>query len=573
HRDAFVKWASGKDSHNNTLPSGYNGIVAGGNFQLVSVAQKIQAQPTKKILQGGYTDAKFTPSAQLALAFGTIDQYIGDFVAALKASGKWDTSIIVISAKHGQAPVDQTLLVKIDEAVVVAATGYTADDITYTSDDSFLVWAHNQTQAADICKNLIANKKTINADDPDAKILCGQALIDFVGADPKTDSKVPDVIVLPNEGTMYSTSAKKDMEHGGGSEGDMHVGLFVAGGAISRAKVVEDAVATKQIAPTLLRALGINPLELQGVCEEGTKELPGIFYDIPAISTTSLYTVPTPTATSTTTKSTSSTSSTTSTPVSSTTTGATTSTVKLTTTTNQGSVSTYSATAPTTTTSSSVKSTSTNNQGSTTTSCDSTTTTSVKSTSTTTSCDSTTTSSVKSTTTTNQVSTTPYSPTPSSSTTSCDSTTTSSVKSTTTTNQVSTAPYSPTPSSATTSCDSTTTSVVKSTTTTNQVSTAPYSPTPSSSTTSCTTSSVKSTTTTNQVSSTPSVVYVPTVPGYSSSSTSAKVSTTPVVYSPVATTSPASTNKTNNILYNAGEHVQASVAGVAFVAAVVALML
>ncbi|KAJ3303786.1 hypothetical protein HDU76_005299 [Blyttiomyces sp. JEL0837] len=253
HRNTFVNWASGKDSHNNTFPTGFNGVLAGGNFQLVSVAQKIQAQPKKNITQGGYVDAKFTPSAPLALAFATLDKYIGDFVAALKTSNQWDSSIVVISAKHGQSPVDQSLLKKIDEAVAVAATGLTADDFTYTSDDSFMIWAHDQSKAAKICDNVKANKTMFNADGPDAKILCGQDLIDFVGADPTKDSKVPDVIVIPNLGTMYSTSAKKDMEHGGYNPDDYHVGLIVSG------------------------------------------VLPGLFYDAPAVSTTSVYVAPTET--------------------------------------------------------------------------------------------------------------------------------------------------------------------------------------------------------------------------------------------------------------------------------------
>ena len=38
--------------------------------------------------------------------------------------------------------------------------------------------------------------------------------------------------------------------------------------------VVEDVVETQQIAPTILRALGLNPRALQAVREEGTVTLP-----------------------------------------------------------------------------------------------------------------------------------------------------------------------------------------------------------------------------------------------------------------------------------------------------------
>jgi len=42
---------------------------------------------------------------------------------------------------------------------------------------------------------------------------------------------------------------------------------------------INTAVATTQIAPTILKALGLEPQELEAVLREGTQLLPGLFVD------------------------------------------------------------------------------------------------------------------------------------------------------------------------------------------------------------------------------------------------------------------------------------------------------
>ncbi len=45
---------------------------------------------------------------------------------------------------------------------------------------------------------------------------------------PLGDSRVPDIIVQPQYGTIYTSSTKKNAEHGGFSFGDTNVGLIVS---------------------------------------------------------------------------------------------------------------------------------------------------------------------------------------------------------------------------------------------------------------------------------------------------------------------------------------------------------
>jgi arylsulfatase A-like enzyme len=75
---------------------------------------------------------------------------------------------------------------------------------------------------------------------------------------------------------IYSGSKKKSAEHGGGSLDDTHVALLVAGAFLEQ-REVDDLVQTKQIAPTILRALGLEPRALDAVRQEGTRVLPELF--------------------------------------------------------------------------------------------------------------------------------------------------------------------------------------------------------------------------------------------------------------------------------------------------------
>ena len=93
--------------------------------------------------------------------------------------------------------------------------------------------------------------------------------------DPAHDSRTPDVIVQPIYGTIYSTSSKKNAEHGGFSYGDTNVGLIVSNPTL-KATTLKTPVTTSQVAPTILGALGLNPKNLKSVQVEKTEKLPGL---------------------------------------------------------------------------------------------------------------------------------------------------------------------------------------------------------------------------------------------------------------------------------------------------------
>jgi hypothetical protein len=92
---------------------------------------------------------------------------------------------------------------------------------------------------------------------------------------PAGDARVPDVLGISQYGTVYTSKKKKIAEHGGANPQDRDVALVVSGNPIQNAGSVDGtAVETTQIAPTILRLLGLDPAALKAVQIEHTAVLP-----------------------------------------------------------------------------------------------------------------------------------------------------------------------------------------------------------------------------------------------------------------------------------------------------------
>ena len=80
----------------------------------------------------------------------------------------------------------------------------------------------------------------------------------------------------PNVGIVYTGSSKKHAEHGGFAQDDTNVMLLVSNPEMEPG-VVTSFVETSQVAPTILKALGLDPKALEAVRKESTPVLPGLF--------------------------------------------------------------------------------------------------------------------------------------------------------------------------------------------------------------------------------------------------------------------------------------------------------
>jgi len=234
--------------------------IFGMNFQALSVAQKTT----------GYA-AQGAAGPDVAAALDFVDTSLGQMVAGLKAGRLMDSTLVVISAKHGQSPIDRSTLKIVDSKALKAAitAAAPAGVAQLTTDTVGLVWLKDGTQAGDVVAALTANKVALSID----HILSGPALKAQFG-DPASDSRVPDLMVIPTQGVIYTKpTATKIAEHGGFSEDDTHVALLISAPGL-QAGTVSTPVSTTQVAPTLLSALGLDPKALQAVVQEGTPLLP-----------------------------------------------------------------------------------------------------------------------------------------------------------------------------------------------------------------------------------------------------------------------------------------------------------
>jgi hypothetical protein len=157
------------------------------------------------------------------------------------------------------------------------------------ADDAGLLWL--QDQSADNVTNVVAqltdpaHRTAMFADVlPPGTIFSsninhGAELAAIYGdptsGDPVAAARAPNVFIQPNWGVIYSGSSKKISEHGGGTLDDTRVALLVSNPGLT-ARTVDGHVETKQVAPTILRALDLDPAELQAVVKEHTATLPGL---------------------------------------------------------------------------------------------------------------------------------------------------------------------------------------------------------------------------------------------------------------------------------------------------------
>ncbi len=288
--NAVVNWINGKN-HRGTASAPVPAIF-GMNFQSVSVGEKLIENGVK----GGYSNAAGDPTPSMLAEIEFVDAAIGQMAAALKQNNLLDSTAIIITAKHGQSPIDTNRFFPIPghsgtngmpPSQILAALLPIAETtgLGPTEDDISQLWLNHSSDTLTAVGMLEANAKEAGI----GQIFYGATLETMFNAPgvPTTpgpccrlreggDPRTPDIIVAPNVGVVYTGSAKKQSEHGGFAHDDTNVILLVSNPDI-KAHTVTSFVETAQVAPTILQLLGLDPQDLDAVRQEGTPVLPGLF--------------------------------------------------------------------------------------------------------------------------------------------------------------------------------------------------------------------------------------------------------------------------------------------------------
>jgi hypothetical protein len=277
--NAVLNWINGK-----THLSGKNApvpVIFGMNFQAVSVGQKLIAGG----VSGGYTDAAGTPTAAMLAEIEYVDAAIGQMVTNLTNEHLLDSTTIVITAKHGQSPVDTHRFFPIpghsgangtSPAGLLGLTYLPDSEVNQigpTEDDISLLWLKPGADLVSAVNLLEGHAGAAGI----GEIFYGpsiETMYNAPGLPPSGDPRTPDIIVQPNVGVVYTGSLKKQAEHGGFAHDDTNVMMLISNPGI-QAQTVTTFVETAQVAPTILSILGLDPNALTAVQAEGTAVLPG----------------------------------------------------------------------------------------------------------------------------------------------------------------------------------------------------------------------------------------------------------------------------------------------------------
>jgi hypothetical protein len=263
--------------------------VFGMNFQSVSTAQKL---PSSDGLTGGYV-RKGVPGPLLERNLAFVDKEVGAFLTELRKRHLDGSTTVILSAKHGQSPTDPKALTRIDDGPLLdglnaawkAAHPGAGDLVAHAvDDDAMLIWLTDRSKAAtDFARAyLLTRTGTGNGIDGKPKaftasglktLYAGAAAARYFHVRPG-DARVPDLFGITQYGVVYTGGKGKIAEHGGAHADDLDVPLVVSGAGTPRDARVADRVETTQIAPTILRLLGLNPDTLDAVRIEHTHALP-----------------------------------------------------------------------------------------------------------------------------------------------------------------------------------------------------------------------------------------------------------------------------------------------------------
>ncbi len=237
--------------------------IAGMNMQVLNVAQK----------RAGYlADGRLSPGLDQAML--DLDGQLHQLLVALREQGIASSTLLIISAKHGNSPILPSRLQHIDvarlrQAIEAATPGNLAQ---LTADDGALIWLHDPRQKAALIAALRARHDL------------GIADIEAPAA-AATSARTPDLLLHTQAGVIYGAPGEdKKAEHGGDSEDDRHVALLVAlpGQDLPPPRRQRSPALSTSIAPSILSAFGLSPASLQAVQQEQTPLLPAWPWPSPA---------------------------------------------------------------------------------------------------------------------------------------------------------------------------------------------------------------------------------------------------------------------------------------------------
>jgi hypothetical protein len=252
--DALIGW----------IDSGVVPTLFGMSFTGVAESQR----------RDGYLDALGTPSEGLTKGLLALDGSIGRIVQELKAKQLLDSTWIAVAAPYAQSPLDRRErnfipLTRLRDAANRAVPGGVAH---ISGGGVAMIWLTDSENTNRLAETFAYDAITLGIQD----IYYGARLALTMNT-PAADSRMPDIILQPRAGVSWaSQSGHALMFYGGMQDEDTHVALMISGPQLT-GRTDPTYVPTTQLAPLLLRALGMEKFDLRALHLEHSPALPGIF--------------------------------------------------------------------------------------------------------------------------------------------------------------------------------------------------------------------------------------------------------------------------------------------------------
>jgi len=221
----------------------------------------------------GYLDVSGSPSRGLEKSLAFVDEAIGRIVSELKQRSLYDSTWIIVSSNYGQMPADRQRRRAI-RAADLATIGNSMQKgiVAHVSAGSVgMVWLNDPSMTSAVVKAL-----SEKAADLGIQNIYSGARLALTLNSPEQDTRMPDIILQPEPDVYWVPATVAQSSHAETKDEDTHVVLLVSGAQLTR-RVDKTWVPTSQVAPLLLRALGMEKFDLEALHREHTPALPGIF--------------------------------------------------------------------------------------------------------------------------------------------------------------------------------------------------------------------------------------------------------------------------------------------------------
>lgn len=258
--DALLKWIDGRDcsGHAAAVPE-----IFGATLTAFDAAEREGVS--------AYQSYDGRPSATVNDALTATDGQVLRILAALKKAHLYDSTWIVVTSAFGEGAISPQRSKSVDVASLVAAADSAERGVMLhiAAEGTAMLWLRDGAKTGEVVAALGKRADALGI----ATVATGAELALTMNT-PAEDPRMPDIVIEPRESIRYAVRGPH--VDGGDREAETHVPLLISGVQLT-GRVDKTWVPMTQIAPLLMRALGMDKFDLDALHHEHTPALPGIF--------------------------------------------------------------------------------------------------------------------------------------------------------------------------------------------------------------------------------------------------------------------------------------------------------